>query len=71
VALTSFFSVELPGIEDANTAPKLHKRAMSRHGLTWENMVEQVNVLTAVSTFIQAPNLLPPTMRSNFCCGRT
>jgi hypothetical protein len=35
-ALTSTFSVELPGIEAAYNAAELRKRATSQHDSTWE-----------------------------------
>lgn len=50
VALTSTFSVELPGIEDAYNASELHKSDRARHEATWENTAELENVLTRVST---------------------
>lgn len=47
---TCYQIVELPGIEAAYNAPELHRRETSQHGVTWENMTENENVLTTVST---------------------
>jgi len=62
VALTSIFSVELPGIEDAYSAVELRFQFMSQHGVTWRNVNGHGNVLTTVSTpcRIEARPHLPP-----------
>jgi hypothetical protein len=52
LALTSIFSVELPGIETVNNTVDLRQRFTGQHDSAWRITPEQANVLTAVSTFI-------------------